>query len=40
VQLELPHVARLAGSGELAAAAARLTDVLADFAIELSKLAA
>jgi phage replication-related protein YjqB (UPF0714/DUF867 family) len=40
VQLELPHVARLAGSGELTAAAARLTDVLTDFAIELSALAA
>jgi phage replication-related protein YjqB (UPF0714/DUF867 family) len=40
VQLELPHVARLAGSDELTTAAARLTDVLADFAIELSELAA
>jgi len=40
VQLELPHVARLADSGELTAPAARLTDVLAAFAIELTELAA
>jgi phage replication-related protein YjqB (UPF0714/DUF867 family) len=40
VQLELPHVARLADSGELTAAAARLADVLAHFAVELSQLAA
>jgi len=40
VQLELPHVARLADSGELTAAATRLTDVLAHFAVELSEVAA
>jgi phage replication-related protein YjqB (UPF0714/DUF867 family) len=40
VQLELPHVARVASSGELTAAAARLTDVLAAFAVELTELAA
>ena len=39
VQLELPHVARLAVSGERTPAAARLTDVLSDFAIELSEVA-
>ena len=36
VQLELPHVARLASSGALTAAAARLTDVLSEFAAELA----
>jgi hypothetical protein len=40
VQLELPHVARLAGSGELTAAAERLTDALAAFAVDLTELAA
>jgi phage replication-related protein YjqB (UPF0714/DUF867 family) len=40
VQLELPHVARLAISGEPTAAAARITDALSAFAIELSELAA
>ena len=40
VQLELPHVARLASSGEPTPAAARLTDVLASFAVELVELAA
>jgi phage replication-related protein YjqB (UPF0714/DUF867 family) len=40
VQLELPHVARVAESGALTAAATRLTDALADFALELSDLAA
>jgi phage replication-related protein YjqB (UPF0714/DUF867 family) len=40
VQLELPHVARLADSGALTAAAARLTDALSDFAIEWSEVAA
>ena len=36
VQLELPHVARLATSGLPKAAAARLTDVLSEFAVELA----
>jgi len=40
VQLELPHVARLADSGARTAAAARLTDVLSTFAVELSARAA
>jgi phage replication-related protein YjqB (UPF0714/DUF867 family) len=40
VQLELPHVARLATSGELTAAAARLTEVLVSFAAELTERAA
>ena len=40
VQLELPHVARLADSGEPTAAAARLTHALSQFAVELSELAA
>jgi phage replication-related protein YjqB (UPF0714/DUF867 family) len=40
VQLELPHVARLADSGEPTPAAARLTEVLSAFAIELSERAA
>jgi phage replication-related protein YjqB (UPF0714/DUF867 family) len=40
VQLELPHVARLADSGELTAAATRLTEVLGNFAVELSEMAA
>ena len=40
IQLELPHVARLADTGELTAAAARLTDALAAFAVELSEMAA
>jgi phage replication-related protein YjqB (UPF0714/DUF867 family) len=40
VQLELPHVARLAGSGAPTAAADRLTDALVAFAVELSALAA
>jgi len=40
VQLELPHVARVAQSGALSAAATRLTEALAEFALELSDLAA
>jgi phage replication-related protein YjqB (UPF0714/DUF867 family) len=36
VQLELPHVARLATSGVPSAASARLTDVLSEFAVELA----
>lgn len=40
VQLELPHVARLADSSQPTPAARRLTDALSVFAVELSEVAA